>query len=109
MLLILNQHLEAPGSSVKEYLWITFNISSLISFDSLYQLLNWYDGWKEGSLSERHGEPTIRPGCERKKRREASFRKNIEEEEKTFAEISAPTFEAFTPLRPSYLFRSSPC
>ena len=46
---------------------LTSFISSLISFDSLHQLLNWYDGWKEGSLSERNGEPTIRTGCERKK------------------------------------------
>lgn len=46
---------------------LTSFISSLTSFDSLYQLLSWYGGWKEGSLSERHGEPTIRPECERKK------------------------------------------
>ena len=49
------------------------------------------------------------PRGPKKKRSKFCRRKNIEEEEKTFAEISAPTFEAFTPLRPSYLFRSSPC
>ena len=71
---ILNQHLHlVPVSKDIFGSPLTSFISSLISFDSLYQLLSWYDGWKEGSLSERHGEPTIRPGCERKKRREASF------------------------------------
>ena len=77
VLLILNQHLQAPGSSVKGDLWFTFDIFYQF-FDQFWQpfpaveLVWWLEG-REGSLSDRHCEPTIRPGRERKKRREASF------------------------------------